>query len=73
MKLAEMRRRAGVSQVDLAKHVKKSDRTIQSWESGKASPPANVVWEMCESGIMLLNMPIYLRFYVSLIRKINHN
>ena len=30
MKLAEMRKRAGVSQVDLAKHVKKSDRTIQS-------------------------------------------
>ena len=48
MKLAEMRKRAGVSQIELAKHVEKSDRTIQSWEAGKASPPADVVWEMCE-------------------------
>lgn len=48
MKLAEIRKKSGVSQVELAKHVGKSDRTIQAWEADKASPPADVVWDICE-------------------------
>ena len=38
----------GLRQIDVAKHLDVSDRTICNWELGKPFPPSEMLFEMCE-------------------------
>lgn len=48
LKVKEYRKRSGMTQQDLGKALKKSFRTIQSWESGLSYPNAEVICDMCD-------------------------
>ena len=48
LKLREFREHLGLTQKQLAKEMKKSVGTIQSWEGGFSSPNAEALWNMCE-------------------------
>lgn len=48
IRLKEIRESRNISQIDLAKMVDKSSRSIQKWESGDTFPNADVAWRLCE-------------------------
>ena len=48
LKLRSYRESRGLTQMELAKVIGKSFRTIQSWERGESFPNAEAIWTMCE-------------------------
>lgn len=48
LKLEQYRKAHGMTQKELAKALKKSVGTIQSWESGASYPNAEAIWNICE-------------------------
>lgn len=48
IRLRELREQKGMTQSDLAKVLKKSLRTIQSWENGESFPNADVIWKCAD-------------------------
>lgn len=44
--LARARVAAGLSQVDMARRINKGKATVQSWECGASSPPADKIMEL---------------------------
>ncbi len=51
MKIKEMRKITGLSQVKFSKKYNVPVRTLQDWEAGKSSPPSYVI-ELLEFKIM---------------------
>lgn len=48
LKLREYREARGLTQQAMGAELKKSFRTIQSWERGESYPNAEALWNMCE-------------------------
>lgn len=46
-KLREYRKKAGMTQADLASAIGKTLRTVQSWESGSSFPDLEVTFKIC--------------------------
>lgn len=47
--LARARVAAGLSQVDMARRINKGKATVQSWECGASSPPADKIMDWFEA------------------------
>lgn len=47
LKLRQFREASGMTQQQVAKSIKKSFRTVQSWERGESYPNAEMVWDLC--------------------------
>ena len=55
--LARARVAAGLSQVDMARRINKGKATIQSWECGASSPPADKIMDWFELAGLLRSPP----------------
>lgn len=48
LNIRKYRESMGITQLELAKEIGKSFRTIQSWERGESYPNAEYLWKLCE-------------------------
>ena len=47
-KLQRFRKRAGLTTIEVGKHVGKSDKTVSGWEHGRGQPDADTLFQLCE-------------------------